>query len=385
MPFVTQGKTNLKYILIVVVLATIVGGGVLGYQYWWVTKKEVPLQEVKAPEKVVKDTGISEYQWACGSLHTHIMIFEDEKQNIKSLEEVINASKKLGFKFIMQSEKGPAYNVDSPGWKNMIKECDKNISKDFVCLSGQENCSKGHFVIIESKNYIPETLDAPEVFEEAHKQGSIIIVAHPFYKEDISDIYNYSRWDILDWEAMEVLNGVIDQESNEKALKKIYELWNKGIKKSLTGGADFKNHKAYTDILLDPEEVEDNLKTGYTCLYLKELNKGNIINAIKDGRGYASSGPQINEFSINNAMIGQIVSAKKGDSLLIKIDVKAGLKIKAIQINNNSNILKKFNPATTEFATDLSIFAEKPGWYNLEIYSEDGRAFTNAIWLEIKK
>jgi len=61
------------------------------------------------------------------------------------------------------------------------------------------------------------------------------------------------------------------------------------------------------------------------------------------------------------------------------------LKIKAIQINNNSNILKKFNPATTEFATDLSIFAEKPGWYNLEIYSEDGRAFTNAIWLEIKK
>ena len=34
MPFVTQGKANLKYILIVVILAAIVGGGILGYQYW---------------------------------------------------------------------------------------------------------------------------------------------------------------------------------------------------------------------------------------------------------------------------------------------------------------------------------------------------------------
>lgn len=35
MPFITQGKINLKYILIVIVLAVIVGGGILGYQYWW--------------------------------------------------------------------------------------------------------------------------------------------------------------------------------------------------------------------------------------------------------------------------------------------------------------------------------------------------------------
>src|SRR4030042_1457774 len=40
MPFITQGKANLKYILIVVVLAIIVGGGILGYQYWWVPKHE---------------------------------------------------------------------------------------------------------------------------------------------------------------------------------------------------------------------------------------------------------------------------------------------------------------------------------------------------------
>jgi len=34
MLFIAQGKTNLKYILIVVILAAIVGGGILTYQYW---------------------------------------------------------------------------------------------------------------------------------------------------------------------------------------------------------------------------------------------------------------------------------------------------------------------------------------------------------------
>lgn len=37
---------NLKYILIIVILAAIVCGGILAYQYWW-----VPKQEGKAPEK----------------------------------------------------------------------------------------------------------------------------------------------------------------------------------------------------------------------------------------------------------------------------------------------------------------------------------------------
>lgn len=376
---------NLKYLLIVVFLAIIVGGGVVIYSQQG-GKPSLEPSNVQLPQEQ------GEQKWACGSLHTHIMIFEGERQNTESLEEVIAASKNLGFKFIMLSEKGPAYSKDSPNWENMIRDCDRNNTNDFVCLSGQENCTlqeapkkpRGHFVIIENKNYIPEILDVPEVLREAHKQGSIVIVAHPFYKEDISDMYNYGRWDILDWEAMEVIDGVIDQESNEKALKKIYEFWNKGIKKSLTGGADFKNHKAYTDTLLDPKEVEEKLRTGYTCLYLNELSREVIIKAIKNGNGYASSGPEIKEFTINNMMMGQTLSIKKGESLEIKINVKAGSRIKKVALIENSKNVKEFNPAAPEFIKDISIPPAQNGWYGLEIYAEDGRAFTNAIWVEVK-
>ena len=54
MPFLTQGKTNWKYILILLILAVLVGGGILV----WVEKQEVPsieLFEIKKPEKIVKE------------------------------------------------------------------------------------------------------------------------------------------------------------------------------------------------------------------------------------------------------------------------------------------------------------------------------------------
>lgn len=63
MPFITQGKTNLKYILIVVVLAIIVGGGILGYYYSWIKDLEVKLAELELKLPVVKPPGDATANW----------------------------------------------------------------------------------------------------------------------------------------------------------------------------------------------------------------------------------------------------------------------------------------------------------------------------------
>lgn len=44
-------KTNWKYLLIVIVLAFFVDGGILAYQYWWVPKYEIPLIEFSRTKK----------------------------------------------------------------------------------------------------------------------------------------------------------------------------------------------------------------------------------------------------------------------------------------------------------------------------------------------
>jgi len=54
MPFLTQGKTNWKYIIILLILAVLVGGGILGYIKFF--KKEIiSVTQIKKPEKVLKD------------------------------------------------------------------------------------------------------------------------------------------------------------------------------------------------------------------------------------------------------------------------------------------------------------------------------------------
>lgn len=47
MPFITQGKTNLRYILIIIILAIIVGGGVLVYQNWLIPEEKDKVPELK--------------------------------------------------------------------------------------------------------------------------------------------------------------------------------------------------------------------------------------------------------------------------------------------------------------------------------------------------
>jgi hypothetical protein len=58
MTFLKEGKTNWKYILIVVILAVIVGGGILGYLRYF--KREMvsisQFPEIKKPEKIVKES-----------------------------------------------------------------------------------------------------------------------------------------------------------------------------------------------------------------------------------------------------------------------------------------------------------------------------------------
>jgi len=54
MPFITQGKTNLGYILIIIALAIIAGGFILGYYYFWMIEIEARLAELESRVPVLE-------------------------------------------------------------------------------------------------------------------------------------------------------------------------------------------------------------------------------------------------------------------------------------------------------------------------------------------
>jgi hypothetical protein len=57
MPFLTKGKTNWKYILIILILALAVSGGILSYLRYLYKEilSLIKFPEVKKPEKVVRE------------------------------------------------------------------------------------------------------------------------------------------------------------------------------------------------------------------------------------------------------------------------------------------------------------------------------------------
>jgi len=59
MNLLKNSQTNWKYILTVVILAIIVGGGILGYR-WWMEQKEIKAPEVKLLEVKIPEEGLPE-------------------------------------------------------------------------------------------------------------------------------------------------------------------------------------------------------------------------------------------------------------------------------------------------------------------------------------
>ena len=83
MPFITQGKTNIKYILIVVVLAVISGGGILGYQYWWIGKENKEQGETEVIDKMINKLLPAGFEkWAAEYSNYSADLNEDNLQEI---------------------------------------------------------------------------------------------------------------------------------------------------------------------------------------------------------------------------------------------------------------------------------------------------------------
>ncbi len=107
MPFLTQGKTNWKYILIVPVLAVIVGGGI--FSYWKLVVKKIP--EVKAPEEVTKYPRSVEFFVTCAKSYSEYPEGITEKEfrekflTAEEKEKLTEEEKKRMYKEFLEEEK----------------------------------------------------------------------------------------------------------------------------------------------------------------------------------------------------------------------------------------------------------------------------------------
>ena len=183
MPFLIQGKTNWKYILIVLILAIIVGGGI----FFWIKTQEIPpaeFPEIKKPEKVVeKESPLTVEKKEI----ERIIAFDVSHDNRgKNYSKFLNGFKESGFEIELITDK-----------------IDENNLKKVGTL----------ILTVHFSSYLQSELEAIKKFLE--KGGNLIILGDFVGLDDINRIISPLGVELFDcnlgwgWEVVPVFEHVL--------------------------------------------------------------------------------------------------------------------------------------------------------------------------------
>jgi hypothetical protein len=213
MPFVIQGKTNWKYILIVVLLAAIVGGGIL----WLAVRREIPFIELPKKNPV-----IDAKHWTASSLlkgprmtEFHTLVYEDGK---------VVATKVLDGKVVDRKECEPIS-------KNMVEDA----INDFYSLS-QGFSNKPGFTGIPGSDY--------EIIINTPSTSRKIVQSSNFSRiVEFSEYYNR----IVSWCSLEPVEkeGKISEEypQAEKVTPEKIKEWAEGMITITTDKSEYEQEE----------------------------------------------------------------------------------------------------------------------------------------------
>ncbi len=187
-----------------------------------------------------------------------------------------------------------------------------------IIIPGNEITIDGpHLLHINPKKKIEPYPDRQKVLNEIHNDSNFAIICHPNWEED----FNHCPQELLEswnyYTGIEIYNGIVRRlPGNPCATDRWDLLLSQG--KFVWGYAN------------DDAHWEENFGVAWNVVQVKELTLDNIIQALKNGNFYASTGVEIQEISVKNSQIHiKTTNAKK-----IAVVVDYGRRIK--EVNDNS-------------------------------------------------
>lgn len=203
--------------------------------------------------------------------------------------------------------------------------------------------------------------------------GALYVIAHP---RSIGDpACTGCRWEFEEMmpgiaPAVEVWNGRWD-EHNQEGLELYYQWLNEGYKLVMTAGTDIHG-----------KPPAENYQAGFNIVLADDLTEADILNAIRQGRSYLSSGPDIKTIAFSGG-----TQAMMGDTLTTDAPVKMMVVWDGVDEGDSISLLAEGKIIQQESATQsnrITTTIDEPAkWYVAEIRAENGdlRAITNPIWI----
>ena len=308
--------------------------------------------------------------WYHGDLHLHTLHSDGKRTAQELIDEAL--IKKLNF--IISSE----HNTNSANL-----DWGKYDAKDLLIINGEEVTSTefGHWnaIGLNAETYIdwrysPDENWINKMVNKVHKDGGLAIINHPFYHVKMINSFKY---DSTLFDGVEVWNG------NWNILNNLaVNWWNEqlisGHKLIAVGASD--SHVS--------EGSPNNLGSPQTVVHAQGLSKSQIIEAIKDGKGYIRSDEKIKivfeAISENeNAMLGDTLIIREGKEsffLNLKVDNCSGQNMKII---SNLGLFRQEVLESDNEDLSFQVNNSKIKFLRIEIRNDEDKmvALTNPIFI----
>ncbi len=237
--------------------------------------------------------GLSKGQWMRGNLHCH----STRSDGSRPPQGVIDDYARRGYDFLMLSD----HDVFSS------PECYAQWdAKGMVLINGNEVSANGvHVLHVDADRWIEPHKRRQQVFEEINKTKGFAIVAHPNWTSNFDHCPAERMLEWTGYLGVEVYNGLVEWHQGSAYGD---DKWDMALTegKRIWGFANDDSHRGVHDIEL-----------GWNVVYTYEKSVKGLIDAMRAGRFFPSTGVTITDVKV------------EGDS--ITITTKDAHRIAAIQ------------------------------------------------------
>ena len=295
--------------------------------------------------------------WYKGDLHAH-STHSDASWTVRDL---VASAARLGLDFVTLSD----HNTVSG-----LPEMDALTTPELLTMGGLELTTfYGHALALGRRNWL-DWVHKPmaELATRADAEG-LFIIAHPRREGD--PVCTGCRWEYPELmpgsaRVVEIWNGGVWAQHNEEALALLYSWLNAGHRLTVSAGTDA--HRA----------APAGAQLGFNVVYAESLTEEAVLDAVKCGHLYLSSGPRL-ELTLPHApepVTGEVVEPSTKLSLHFE-GVPTGAVLRLIA----NGAVQHETPLTGSGRLELS-FPDAARWCMLELRALEGTmlAVTNPVF-----
>lgn len=279
----------------------------------------------------------------------------------------------------------------------------------FLPLGGQEVTTRlGHILGLGTTAVISDktdggSADIARIMREIHEQGGMAVIAHP-----MTPTMSYTQWDVMDFDAIEILNGSLPPYRGlfdlVQARTRWHQLLNEG--KHIPAVGDSDNHDNTNGMvratLKDPETAlkkeprlnllwnlpnRDELLVPWalkglypgtyrTCAKLADLTQPEVMGALKAGRSFVTNGPLL-LVTVNGTDPGSSVEATEAT---VKYQAVCNRGLERLDFVADGKVVKSCSLKGLVASGEVTLPLQGAHWLTVECYGKWPEFATTNAW-----